>query len=126
MKICYVILLLALLSWKGYQALRRGVRTYRGDRSDHASLREYLLGNGATVREALFPFVRHALPRAFLPLFRHWHFWAVVAGLSLFTAIFMGLGRSLLLSVVCTAVVLTVALISLLAAIVWYERRREC
>lgn len=68
----YLIVLLAVLSWKGYYAWRRGVRTYRQDRRDHDSLREWLLGNGATQRQSLWPFYRHALQRAFRPLLSQW------------------------------------------------------
>ena len=72
MTIFLTILILALLSWKGYYAWKRGINTWRRDRREHDSLREYLLGNGATEREALRPFMVHALQRAFLPLLKQW------------------------------------------------------
>ena len=68
----YIIVLLAVIAWKGYYALERGMKTYRKDRQQHDSLREYLLGNGATKRQSLWPFYRHALQRAFLPLLSQW------------------------------------------------------
>ena len=72
MTIFLTILILALLSWKGYYAWKRAISTWRRDRQEHDSLREYLLGNGASEREALRPFVVHALQRAFLPLLKQW------------------------------------------------------
>lgn len=78
MKIFLLILVLGLLSWKGYYAWRRGYNAWRYDRQHHDSLREYLLGNGATEREAMMPFVRRALQRAFMPLVAQWRFWLVV------------------------------------------------
>lgn len=47
---------------------RRGVSTYVQNRREHASLHEYLQGNGATAAEAQRPFVARALQRAFVPL----------------------------------------------------------
>ena len=79
MTIFLTILILALLSWKGYYAWKRGINTWRRDRREHDSLREYLLGNGATEREALRPFMVHALQRAFLPLLKQWQVLAVLA-----------------------------------------------
>jgi hypothetical protein len=68
----YIIVLLAVVLWKGSYAFERGVRTYRKDRQQHDSLRGYLLGNGASKRQSLWPFYRHALQRAFLPLLSQW------------------------------------------------------
>ena len=79
MTIFLTILILALLSWKGYYAWKRGINTWRRDRQEHDSLREYLLGNGATEREALRPFLSHALERAFWPLLKQWQVLAVLA-----------------------------------------------
>ena len=79
MTIFLTILILALLSWKGYYAWKRGINTWRRDQREHDSLREYLLGNGATEREALRPFMVHALQRAFLPLLKQWQVLAVLA-----------------------------------------------
>lgn len=59
----YVILVIAVVIWKGYLAWKRGMRTYRRDLEEHDSLREYLLGNGASRRESLRPFVNHALEK---------------------------------------------------------------
>lgn len=78
MKIFLLILVLGLLSWKGYYVWRRGRNTWCYDREHHDSLREYLLGNGATEREALQPFVQRTLRRAFMPLLVQWRFWLVV------------------------------------------------
>ena len=56
----YLILLLAIVVWKGFWAWKRGMSAYRKDRHDHDSLREYLLGNGATAWEARRPFIQGA------------------------------------------------------------------
>ena len=68
----YVILVLAVVLWKGYFACKRGMRTYRSDLQEHDSLREYLLGNGASKRESVRPFVNHAVARALKPLCSQW------------------------------------------------------
>ena len=68
----YLILLLAIVVWKGFWAWKRGMSVYRKDRHDHDSLREYLLGNGATAWEARRPFIRHAMVRALKPLLPQW------------------------------------------------------
>ena len=67
-----VILVLAVVLWKGYFAWKRGMRTYRRDLQEHDSLREYLLGNGASKRESVRPFVNHAVARALKPLCSQW------------------------------------------------------
>ena len=41
----YIIVLVAVLAWKGYYASLRAMHTYRQDRQQHDSLREYLLYN---------------------------------------------------------------------------------
>lgn len=79
MTILLTLLILALLAWKGYYAWKRGVNTWRRDRQQHDSLREYLLGNGATERQALRPFLVHALERAFRPLLKQWQVLAALA-----------------------------------------------
>ena len=68
----YVILVLAVVLWKGYFAWKRGMRTYRRDLQEHDSLREYLLGNGASKRESVRPFVNHAVAKALKPLCSQW------------------------------------------------------
>jgi len=72
MTTAYVILVLAVVLWKGYFAWKRGMRTYRRDLQEHDSLREYLLGNGASKRESVRPFVNHAVARALKPLCSQW------------------------------------------------------
>lgn len=72
MTTAYVILVLAVVLWKGYIAWKRGMRTYRRDLQEHDSLREYLLGNGASKRESVRPFVNHAVARALKPLCSQW------------------------------------------------------
>ena len=72
MTIFLTLLIVALVAWKGWYAWKRGLHTYRRDRQQHDSLREYLLGNGATERQALIPFYRHALQRAVQPLLVQW------------------------------------------------------
>ncbi len=79
MKVFYIVLVLALLLWKAYYAIQRGLSTYTQDRRDHDSLREYLLGNGATEQESLRPFLRHALQRTFLPLLSLWRLLLLLA-----------------------------------------------
>ena len=83
MRTFYLLLLLAVVGWKGYYAWGRGVRTYRRDRREHDSLREYLLGNGATRWQSLWPYWRHALQRALLPMLSQWRLWLVMAVLGL-------------------------------------------
>ena len=72
MMTAYLVLLLAVVAWKGYLACRHN------DRLMHDSLREYLLGNGATTWQSLWPFYRHALQRAFLPLLSMWRLWLLL------------------------------------------------
>ena len=79
----YLIILLAVVLWKGYYAWGRAVKTWYQDRQQHDSLREYLLANGATERQSLWPFWRHALQRAFLPLLSQWRLWLVMLVLGL-------------------------------------------
>jgi ABC-type iron transport system FetAB permease component len=79
MKTAYLILLLALVGWKGYYAWLRGRRQWSQDMQQYQSLWEYLLGNGATLREARKPFIRRALSRAFAPMMKQWRLWAIVA-----------------------------------------------
>lgn len=79
----YVIVLLVVLAWKGYFALKRGIKTWRQDRRQHDSLREYLLGNGATEWQSIWPFYRHALQRALLPLLSMWRLWLILLVLGL-------------------------------------------
>jgi hypothetical protein len=54
------------------------MKTYHNDRLMHDSLREYLLGNGVTTWQSLWPFYRHALQRAFLPLLSMWRLWLLL------------------------------------------------
>ena len=44
----FLILVLAVVVWKGYYAFLRAMNSYRLDCQQHDSLREYLLANGAT------------------------------------------------------------------------------
>jgi hypothetical protein len=74
----YIIILVAVLAWQGYYAWLRGSKTYRQDRQQHDSLREYLLGNGATKWQSLWPFWRHTLQRAFRPMLKKWQLWLVL------------------------------------------------
>ena len=60
-----IVVVVAFLAWKGYFAVRRAIRTYKKDREEHDSLREYLVANGATKFQSLWPFYCHALQRAF-------------------------------------------------------------
>ena len=78
MKAVYLILVLALLSWKGYYAWLRGRNAYQKDMVQYQSLREYLLGNGATDAEARKPFLKRALSRALMPMLKQWRLWAIV------------------------------------------------
>ena len=83
MKLLYLIILIALVAWKGYYAWLRGRNSYRKDMEQYPSLREYLLGNGATEAEARRPFLKRALRRAYQPLLRQWRLWAVVVAVGL-------------------------------------------
>ena len=83
MKTAYLILLLALVGWKGYYAWLRGRRQWTQDMQQYQSLLEYLLGNGATLKEARMPFIRRALRRAFKPMLKLWRLWAIVAAIGI-------------------------------------------
>ena len=48
----YLIIILALVGWKGWHAWQRGRRQWTQDMVQYQSLWEYLLGNGATLKEA--------------------------------------------------------------------------
>ena len=71
----FIVVVVAFLAWKGYFAVRRAIRTYKKDREEHDSLREYLLANGATPFQSMCPFYRHALQRAFIPMAAQWRLW---------------------------------------------------
>ena len=79
MKTVYLILLFALVSWKGWHAWLRGRRQWMQDMQQYQSLWEYLLGNGATLREAKRPFMRRALRRSLKPIAKQWRLWTIVA-----------------------------------------------
>ena len=79
MKIVYLILLLALVGWKGHNAWLRGRRQWTKDMQQYQSLWEYLVGNGATLKEVRKPFLKRALRRAFMPMLKQWRLWAIVA-----------------------------------------------
>ena len=81
MKTAYLILLLALVGWKGHYAWLRGRKQWTQDMQQYQSLLEYLLGNGATLKEARKPFIRRALRRAFMPMLKQWRLWAIVAAI---------------------------------------------
>ncbi len=83
MKVFYLLVVLSVLLWKAYYAWLRGVNTYVKDRRDHNSLFEYLLGNGATEKEALRPFLLHALDRAFRPLLSQWRLLLILLAFAL-------------------------------------------
>lgn len=83
MKIVYLILLLALVGWKGWRAWKRGRRQWTQDLQKYQSLVEYLMGNGATFKEARKPFVKRALRRALVPMVKQWRLWAVVAAIGI-------------------------------------------
>ena len=78
MRIFLFFILMALLSWKGYYAWKRGRKTYVQESRDYHSLWEYLVGNGATEGEAQQVFLGRACKRAFLPWLRQWRYWLVV------------------------------------------------
>ena len=79
--IIYLLLVLALVGWKGWHAWLRGRSAYQQDIQYHGSLLEYMLGNGATDWQSRRPFLRHALQRAFIPMARQWRFWLALIGL---------------------------------------------
>jgi ABC-type iron transport system FetAB permease component len=74
----YFILVAAVVAWKGYYAFLRALNCYRKDRFQHDSLREYLVANGASRWQSLWPFFRHALQRAFIPMLAQWRLWGGV------------------------------------------------
>lgn len=83
MKTAYLILLLALVGWKGYYAWLRGRRQWTQDMQQYQSLLEYLLGNGASTKEARKLFLKRALCRAFIPMVKLWRLWAVLAAVGI-------------------------------------------
>jgi len=120
MTVVYILLMMALLLQKAYKAWRRGRKTYVNDRAKHDSLREYLLGNGATRREAMRPFVRHAVERAFKPLLVQWRLLAVLTVFALLCGLLPGnltVAMSLFLLVVMIAATLSGILLALLVFI---------
>ena len=78
MKTLYLIILLGLVAWKGWLAFARGRRQWMSDMAQYRGLREYLLGNGATMADARRPFVKRALLRAMKPMAKQWRLWAIV------------------------------------------------
>lgn len=86
MILSYLIIVLAVVAWKGYYAFLRAMKSYRQDCQQHDSLREYLLANGATPFQSMWPIYRHALQRAFLPMAAQWRLWG---GLLLLGAVMM-------------------------------------
>ena len=79
MKIVLLIILVALLAWKGYHAWRRGRKTYVRERQEYQSLWEYLMGNGTpwqTVRRVL---LKRAIKRAVMPWLMQWRYWLLMA-----------------------------------------------
>ena len=88
MKIVYLIILLALVAWKGYYAWLRGRNSFKRDMEQYQSLYEYLLGNGATAAQARRPFLKRALRRAYQPLLKQWRLWAIVAAVGLLVFLF--------------------------------------
>ena len=83
MKIVYIIMVLALLSWKGYYAWLRGRNSYLKDMEQYRSLWEFLLGNVATLSDASSPFLKRSLRRALMPMVRQWRLWAIVAAIGI-------------------------------------------
>jgi hypothetical protein len=83
MKIAYLILLLALVGWKGWHAWLRGRRQWTQDMQLYQSLWEYLLGNGLAVSDVRNFFLKRALVRAFKPMLKQWRLWAIVAAIGL-------------------------------------------
>ena len=83
MKTVYVILVLALVGWKGWHAWLRGRKSWHQDMQQYQSLWEYLLGNGATLAEARRPFLRRALRQAFIPMLKQWRLWTIVAAVGI-------------------------------------------
>lgn len=122
MTTAYLLVTLGVLLWKAYHAWLRGRRCYDSDRRAHDSLREYLLGNGATTRQSLHPFVRHAMQRAFRPLTSQWRLLVVLTVLALLVplvsdgvALWLPLGLlAALLALVAAALWLTLYVYTLL------------
>lgn len=83
MKWVYLIILLAIVGWKGYYAWFRGRRQWTQDMQQYRSLWEYLLGNGEPTKEVHRLFLRRALRRAFKPMLKQWRLWAIVAAIGL-------------------------------------------
>ena len=79
MKTVLIIILVALLAWKGYYAWRRGRNTYVRERQEYQSLWEYLEGNGTPERQVRRMFLKRALRRALKPWLMQWRYWLLVA-----------------------------------------------
>ncbi len=84
----YLLLLLGVILWKGYFALNRGLRAYRHDITEYASLYEYLLANGASHKQASRPFLLHAMERAFRPLLTQWRLFLILFVLGVLVFLF--------------------------------------
>ena len=79
MKIVLLIILVALLAWKGYHAWRRGRKTYVRERQEYQSLWEYLMGNGTTGQEVRRMLLKRAFKRAVMPWLMQWRYWLLMA-----------------------------------------------
>jgi len=123
MKVFFVIVTLAVLLWKGFYACQRGLHTYKRDRRDHDSLREYLLANGASETEALYPFLQHALVRTFQPLLLQWRLLLILLALALLTGLIaddVNIGQAMLMLLG----LLVIVGVGLLLVIYFYVRYR--
>jgi len=83
MKTVYLILLVALVGWKGYYAWLRGRKQWLQDQQQYQTLCEYLLGNGETCRQLRHLFLKRAVVRALKPLQKQWRLWAVVVAVGI-------------------------------------------
>ncbi len=79
----YILILIAVILWKGFFACKRGVKTYHSDCYEHESLYEYLLANGASEFKARQPFLKHAIERALKPLLVQWRLFLLLLALGI-------------------------------------------
>ena len=124
MKICYILVVLAVLLWKAYYAWLRAVNTYVRDRRDHDSLREYLLGNGATPNQALRPFLLHALQRAYRPLLSQWRLLAILVAVAILAGLVAD-GLTVLHALLLLLILILLVALTTLAAFYGYAMKKR-
>lgn len=121
----FLVPVMTMLQADALFVCRRGMTTYVLNRREHASLHEYLQGNGASPGEALRPFVARAMQRSYVPLLSQLLLVAIVFVPSLLIGLLLG-AVSVWQSVAIVAMMLAAGLCStvlaLLLSILIYNR----